>query len=301
MGRRRGQPQNDEEAASPPRLRTTRAELEAELDERISKGEEILRRGLRTGEEVRAAQADFYTWNEYNAELLKHRFTTPEIAEEYEPSVGIAFVGPTSLAEDIAELHRDVQARLRRLRSIKERLPLYEEPIGPRLDVKRRSATSTEQERTIFIVHGRDDVPKLAVHGFLREVATAKPLILHDEPSEGRTVIEKFEDHAGDAVFAVILLTGDDVGGLGVEEGALVELGELKTRARQNVVFELGFFVGALGRDRVAILYEEGVELPSDLAGLAYIPLDDRAGWKLPLAKELQAAGVEIDPSKLLG
>src|SRR5262245_61982687 len=70
-------------------------------------------------------------------------------------------------------------------------------------------------------------------------------------------------------------------------------------RARQNVVFELGFFFGVLGRSHVALLYEEGVERPSDTDGIERIPLDDAGGWKLPLARELDAAGIGVDWSAL--
>jgi predicted nucleotide-binding protein len=120
-------------------------------------------------------------------------------------------------------------------------------------------------------------------------------VILHDQASEGRTVIEKFEDHAGEATFAVVVLTADDLGKLAGDEES-----PLDRRARQNVVFELGFFVGALGRNRVAILYEEGVTLPSDIDGLVYIPLDAQGAWKLPLARELKSARIEVDADKLL-
>jgi hypothetical protein len=87
-------------------------------------------------------------------------------------------------------------------------------------------------------VHGRDDARKLAVHGFLRDVTTLEAVILRDQVNAGRTIIEKFEDHAADAAFAVVILTADDKGGLA---------GTTPTpRPRQNVSFEFGFFVAAL-------------------------------------------------------
>jgi hypothetical protein len=66
-------------------------------------------------------------------------------------------------------------------------------------------------------------------------------------------------------------------------------------------VFEFGFFVGALGRNRVAVLYEDGVELPSDVDGLLHIGWDGEGGWKLPLAKEPNAAGIDVKVERLLG
>jgi predicted nucleotide-binding protein len=201
---------------------------------------------------------------------------------------------PPTFNEELDDLHRDLDRKLRELVSIKERLPLYDEAAATAVGVERRAAAATGTGNTIFVVHGRNEAPKLAVHGFLREITDANAVILHDQADQGRTIIEKFEDHSADAVFAVVVLTGDDVGGLATEST------ERRPRARQNVVFELGFFFGELGRNRVAILFQEGVELPSDLAGLLYIPLDDRGAWKLALARELKAAGVHVDADKLI-
>jgi predicted nucleotide-binding protein len=114
-----------------------------------------------------------------------------------------------------------------------------------------------------------------------------KCVILHEQPNRGRTVIEKFEHYATPAAFAVVLLTGDD-------EGRLRGSGEWHRRARQNVVFELGFFIGKLGRARVAVLYEEGVELPSDVSGVLYTPFDP-GGWRMALAREMQEARLEVN------
>jgi predicted nucleotide-binding protein len=61
----------------------------------------------------------------------------------------------------------------------------------------------------------------------------------------------------------------------------------------------MGIFFGLLGRQRVAVLYGEGVELPSDLAGLIYIPLDDAGAWRLSLLKELEAANITVDRAKI--
>jgi predicted nucleotide-binding protein len=91
--------------------------------------------------------------------------------------------------------------------------------------------------------------------------------------------------------FAVALLTADDEGRARGDE-------ELKLRGRQNVVFEFGFFVGLIGRAHTVLLYEEGVELPSDLEGLVYVPYDSGGAWRMRLAKELKGAGVDVDLNK---
>lgn len=110
-------------------------------------------------------------------------------------------------------------------------------------------------------------------------------IVLEEKRSQGRTVIEKFQDHAHDAGYAVVLLTADD-------EGRRRNTAELRPRARQNVIFELGFFYGTLGRHNVAVLCDEHVELPSDLAGVVYIPLDQAGTWKALLERELMASEV---------
>jgi predicted nucleotide-binding protein len=144
----------------------------------------------------------------------------------------------------------------------------------------------------IFVVHGHNEARKHEVARVLRGLTGNEPVILHEQASQGRTIIEKFEDHAADVAFAVVIATGDDIGraASGTEE---------HPRARQNVILELGFFFGALGRARVALVYEEGVERPSDIDGIIRIPLDEAGGWKLLLARELEGSGVGIDWSAL--
>ncbi|MGB8035837.1 MAG: nucleotide-binding protein, partial [Nitrososphaeraceae archaeon] len=101
--------------------------------------------------------------------------------------------------------------------------------------------------KKVFIVHGHDDGSKNELASFLYRLGLT-PIILHEQANEGRTVVEKFESYASDVGYAFILLTPDDVGGK--------DKAELKPRARQNVILELGYFMGKLGRDRVCGLYK---------------------------------------------
>jgi len=151
--------------------------------------------------------------------------------------------------------------------------------------------TPAVNSRKIFIVHGHDHEAKEGVARFLEKLGL-EPIILHEQPSSGRTVIEKFETYSGDIAFAVVLLTPDDVGGSSREN--------IKPRARQNVILELGYFLGRLGRIRVCALYKGDVELPSDYQGVLYVDLDDSA-WKAKLAQELVEAKLPIDLGGLLG
>lgn len=146
---------------------------------------------------------------------------------------------------------------------------------------------------SIFVVHGHDGASKYELVRLLDRTNQLGAVILHEQPNRGATVIEKFERHASDAAFAVVLLTGDDEGRVRDESAPL------SARGRQNVVFEMGFFVGSLRRERVVVLYEGGVELPSDLNGLIYIPLDSAGAWRLELLKELEGAGIAVDRTRI--
>ena len=146
-----------------------------------------------------------------------------------------------------------------------------------------------EQIKTkeIFLVHGKDEGAREKVARFLERLGL-KPVVLHEQPNQGRTIIEKFEDfaHVG---FAVILLTPDDTGKLKDDAG------NFKPRARQNVIFEFGYFIGKLGRKNVCALVQGELERPSDYDGVLYIPLDDSDGWKMRLIRELKSAGYDVD------
>jgi predicted nucleotide-binding protein len=146
------------------------------------------------------------------------------------------------------------------------------------------------ESNRVFIVHGHDAEAREAVARFLGQIGF-DPIILHEKPNEGRTLIEKFEAH-GDVTFAVVLLTPDDVGGL--------DINSLNARARQNVILELGYFVGRLGRRRVCALKRGDVELPSDYVGVVYEEFDSGGAWKIALAKELDAVGHKIDWNKVM-
>lgn len=143
----------------------------------------------------------------------------------------------------------------------------------------------------VFIVHGHDQGAKDAMARFVERVGL-KPVILSEQPSRSRTIIEKFEANSN-VSYAIALLTGDDIGGNQDDDGTM------RPRARQNVIFELGFFIGKLGRDRVCALTKGDPEIPSDYSGVVYIPMDEGDAWQGKLFKELKTAGFDIDANKL--
>jgi predicted nucleotide-binding protein len=156
-------------------------------------------------------------------------------------------------------------------------------------------ATDSELSRRVFVVHGHDDAMKLGVARALEKL-DFKPVILHEQPDKGRTLIEKFTDYS-DVGFAVVLLSPDDVG-----RSRTDDIARAKSRPRQNVVLELGFFLGKLGRERVLALFKkaDNFEMPSDFAGVLFKPFDNSNAWPFELVKELRACGYEVDANKLL-
>ena len=144
----------------------------------------------------------------------------------------------------------------------------------------------------IFVVHGRDSLEKEQVARFIERIGY-KPIILHEQANQGMTVIEKIERHSA-VGFAIVLFTPDDEGRLAGEDS-------LNTRARQNVLIEMGYFVGSLGRSRVCILKKGAVEMPSDFAGAIWTDMDEAGAWKLDLSRELSAAGYRVDWNLVMG
>ncbi len=145
--------------------------------------------------------------------------------------------------------------------------------------------------RKAFIVHGHDDGAREAVARFLEKIGF-QAIILHEQANQGHTVIEKVETH-GEVGFAIVLLTPDDTG---------CKVGDmLRPRPRQNVLLELGYFIGRLGRTRVCTLAtSDKMELPSDFLGVVWEPFDKSGGWKTILGRELRAAGFDIDWNKVM-
>jgi len=149
----------------------------------------------------------------------------------------------------------------------------------------------------VFIVHGHDDE---MIHAVARTVNKLgyNPIILREQPDHGRTIIEKFEDHSN-VVFVIVLLAPDDE--ILLKDKSLGEYSIEKTRTRQNVLFEMGFLIGKLGRNRVAVLHRQSdkFEFPSDYSGVLYKIFDDAGGWQFEIGKEMKAAGLEVDLNKI--
>ncbi len=146
----------------------------------------------------------------------------------------------------------------------------------------------------VFVVHGHDQALKTDVERFLHEIGL-EPIVLHRQPDQGRTIIEKFEAFS-DVGYAFILLTPDDIAYTADQESKDDPDRKKEKRARQNVIFEFGFFVGKLGREGVCCLHKKGVVLPSDLDGLVYKAVSDSVDTQgLSIIRELRAAGYKVN------
>jgi predicted nucleotide-binding protein len=155
------------------------------------------------------------------------------------------------------------------------------------------AAGGYSRSKSIFVVHGHNEAMKQTVARYVEGLGLL-PIILHEQVNQGNTIIEKFERNAAQAGFAVVLMSADD-------EGGPVNKPELRRpRARQNVVVELGYFTGLLGRSKVCVLVADDLEIPSDYLGVVYTKFDALGAWKMDLAKELASAGYMINPAALL-
>lgn len=151
------------------------------------------------------------------------------------------------------------------------------------------------QSKNIFIVHGHNEEMKLSVARAIEKLKL-NPIILHEQPNKGKTIIEKFTANS-DVAFAIVLLSADDI--------AYNKKSKPETaifRARQNVIFELGYFIGKLGREKVIALHEteEKLEIPSDYSGVIFVPFDKAGKWKFDLVKELKEVGINVDANDIL-
>jgi len=271
-----------------PQLRVPLAEAERLVGEQLDRGRELRDRAINDPSALGSAHSAYSTWVEYNRDLLRRILSTDEVATDFGRSARMMYaIGPSSLQEDLAEYRSDIGVHIRRLESARERLPLYAGPLAAPKVVGQPVASSADLRR-VFVVHGRNLAAVDRVVRLLNDLSL-DAVVLREQPNEGRTVIEKFEAHS-DVAYAIVVLTGDDIGGLA---GSKPE--ELRLRARQNVILELGFFIGRLGRKKVAALEEPGVERPSDIEGVLYVPFDAGDTWRLLLAKEIKAAGLSVD------
>lgn len=223
------------------------------------------------------AEHEAHAWHDRNEVMLENMFTTMKVVEDYRRVHNGDFDATVALMTMTANL-RLLPKRLGFLDRLMKTFNAYEE--APQVSGRSPGEHINPTGRDVFVIYGHDEGMKQTVARCLEKLKL-KPILLDEEADEGNTIIEKFLKHSPNAVFALALLSPDDA------------CGE-KKRARQNVIFEMGYFVGKLGRERVRALYHSDVELPSDLHGVLYITYDHGGGWKAKLVKEMKAAGIAV-------
>lgn len=150
-----------------------------------------------------------------------------------------------------------------------------QEKVGPKIN-----------NNSIFIVHGHDNEVKQTIARFVEKMGF-KAIILHEQANKGKHLLQKLHDNS-EVGYAIVLLTPDDEGKSNKEK-------DYKARARQNVIFELGYFIAALGDARVCAIHKPSVEIPTDYKGIAFIEYDERGAWRMEIQRELKSLGYVID------
>lgn len=265
------------------------------LASRIQIAEEILNRQIQTRPQLEEAKQNYYDWDDYNSELLKQTFNNEynEYKTDYDrvnQFFGFA-VGGNRQKDELKEFKDKVQNKINNLKQLVAKVELIKSEVPDKVVANSKTYSEDVNNNNVFIVHGHNNEVKINVARTLEKLGL-NPIILHEQANSGKTIIEKFEEHSN-VGFAIILLTDDDLGKAKKDEN-------LNSRARQNVILELGYFIGKLGRNKVCPLYTKGVELPSDLYGLLYLEIDSSEYWKISLAKELKATGYDIDVNKII-
>jgi predicted nucleotide-binding protein len=253
------------------------------LAERLNLGRELLRGSTASDvefDQVMKLWTEFNHWRNYNRMWLGN-YLGLQVRREYEEVQETWEHGDGGFKKSDF-MSNILPWEISTLESIHDRLP----SLLSHHETK-ASASGTSHNAPIFIVHGSDTLRAESVAHTVASATGRETIILHERPNSGRTLIEKFEDHASEVAYAVIVLTADDEGG---------RAGEAATRARgrQNVIFEMGYFYALIGRDRVSVLLRPDVEKPSDVDGIAYITFDDDRAWKTELLRELKHAGFDI-------
>ena len=234
--------------------------------------------------------ADYKKWDSYNSELISRSFDDNDSPQSYYRVYGRTGDPTRLFGEDIIkEAKQQINEKVVCLESIMGQLPLI--PQTAPNDNNDRSVKVNMGNKDVFIVHGHDSGLKNEVARFITDMGY-NPIILHEQPNTGKTIIEKIEAFTN-VCYAIVLYTPCD-------KGASKDCPNVQPRARQNVVFEHGYLIGKLGRERVCALIKEEVEKPGDVDGVVYVSYDGRGAWKKDIAKEFNTLGMHFNPNALL-
>ena len=226
-------------------------------------------------------------WHKIVVHFLKGSFTDNDVAKYFENEADMQV--SYSYDEEPDDVYSyDLAKAKKALRLFKRELTTVGKPTEEKRSVESQFSSQ------IFIVHGHDEALKEKVSTVLRKLGL-DPIVLNEKANQGMSILEKIEKH-GNVGFAVVLFSSDDIGASKADHSAA----KYDDRPRQNVLIELGYFWGKLGRDRVCLLNGIGDSLASDLKGLGYTSTQSGDSWKFELARELKAGGYNIDANALI-
>ena len=248
------------------------------IEEKISNGENLLKHKITDIQQWKIEEKKFKVWNSENFELLKSIFKNNRVAKDYSSSgwsIERILISDLKLSEKTAKLNLDIQNKLDKLYSIKLSLGIFK--IHD--DTGRR-----DNSKKLFFIHGTNSSTKTMIIEFIEELGL-EPIILQEFIAGGNTLIDEILTRS-EVKFAIGLLTPDNIGG--------TQPDKLSFRADQNVILELGIFVGLLGRNNVCGLYSGNLQLPEDYHGFEYVKIDRSGNWRNQTIKELKNAGFDI-------
>lgn len=290
----------------PSKLVVDVSDFQKNIEDRIVKGKDLLRIAVPLAQNTpqyigmishkvyddvaeKNFMAQYRRWNDYNLELLKQSFDNSE--NEYRDDYHSSGYCPVLLGEDIVQEQKDIiERQIVNLESLLDKLPLIP-CTSEKLNNESTNISKIFDYKKVFIVHGHDTSAESQTARFLEQLGL-DPIILHEQANLGKTIIEKIESNS-DVGFGIVLYTPCDRGGLNKSDS------ELQPRARQNVVFEHGYLIGKIGRERVCALVKDSIETPGDISGVVYIPMDEIGMWRYSIAKEMKGVGYNIDMNKI--
>jgi len=213
---------------------------------------------------------------------LKRRYPPDDIIPHKDGKIILINVNPLTsfeLAQKMYDLYQ--------INGIKSVKPIPKETEKP----TRQNWAAGSHSNNIFLIHGRDESNLRKFEKLLKDEWHFNPIVLKDKPAGGmKSIMEKLEKYGTDVGYAIVLFTTDDVGKLTKCNT------KPKARARQNVIFECGLFMGWLRRDRMLGLFKgtsySKLDWPTDIVGIeviTYERLDDKTRDKIKL--ELIEAG----------
>lgn len=276
-------------------LTTSREVFKSVLIEQISKGKQLANTNIQTEEQLDSLEREFSLWDDYNGEFLKSTFNNPENEYKYNYVHSGSLIGVEDVIRGesihnpnhrLKTLFERIDVKIYQLESLLGKAELMKSETE---DIGRRQLSTLEMEinPVVFIIHGHDEEMKRNVQLFLNR-GRLQDTVLHERPDKNRTVIEKLIEEGANASYVIALLSPDDLQNDGT------------VRARQNVILEIGYFMGKLGREKVRLLRRGDTIIPSDLQGILYDNYDIDGAWRIKLAKEIKAAGLSIDIENII-